>query len=394
MKTHFRLIILGGGAGGISTASSILSKKKDLKNEVLIIEPSDYHFFQPGWPLVGSGEMKPEETKKPTEKVIPKGARWMKAFVDGVDPVKREVTAGGTTVSYDFMVVAMGLELDFDSIKGAKDALGKNGVTTNYLYNFTGYTYESLKKTMTGNIVVSRPRSKIKGGVSAENSIFTMDDFIKKHDREVNIVFRSGRTEIFDVKKYSDSLKEQLEAKNIDYKLNEELIEVRGEAKEAVFKNHETGERHTVPFEMLVITPTMHGPAALNGSGLLDDGGWVDVDKHTMMHNTYTTVFSLGDAASLPTVKMGAAVREQYKILVDNLIERMDDKDPSHIYEGKTACPVATEYGELILAEFGYDKVPKETTFLDQSDDKKLFYQFKKNMLPFMYWYGLLKGKA
>ncbi|CAM4162004.1 NAD(P)/FAD-dependent oxidoreductase [Lacicoccus alkaliphilus] len=394
MKRHFRLIILGGGAGGISTASSILSKKKDLKNEVLIIEPSEYHFFQPGWPLVGSGEMKPESTKKPTEKVIPKGARWMKAFVDSVDPVKREVTAGGTTVSYDFMVVAMGLELDFDSIKGAKAALGKNGVTTNYLYNLTGYTYESLKNTMTGNIVVSRPRSKIKGGVSAENSIFTMDDYIKKHDREANIVFRSGRAEIFEVKKYSDSLKEQLEAKNIDYKLNEELVEVRGEEKEAVFKNHETGERHTVPFEMLVITPPMHGPAALNGSGLLDDGGWVDVDKHTMMHNTYTTVFSLGDAASLPTVKMGAAVREQYKILVDNLIERMEDKDPSHIYEGKTACPVATEYGELILAEFGYDNIPKETTFLDQSDDKKLFYQFKKNMLPFMYWYGLLNGKA
>ena len=394
MKTHFRLIILGGGAGGISTASSILSKKKDLKNEVLIIEPSDYHFFQPGWPLVGSGEMKPESTKKPTEKVMPKGARWMKAFVDSVDPVKREVTAGGTTVSYDFMVVAMGLELDFDSIKGAKDALGKNGVTTNYLYNFTGYTYESLKNTMTGNIVVSRPRSKIKGGVSAENSIFTMDDFIKKHDREANIVFRSGRTEIFDVKKYSDSLKEQLESKNIDYKLNEELIEVRGEEKEAVFKNHETGERHTVPFEMLVITPPMHGPGALKGSGLLDAEGWVDVDKHTMMHNTYTTVFSLGDAASLPTVKMGAAVREQFSILVDNLIDRMDDKAPSHIYEGKTACPVATEYGELILAEFGYDNIPKETTFLDQSDDKKLFYQFKKNMLPFMYWYGLLNGKA
>jgi len=142
MKSHFRLIVLGGGAGGISTASRILSKKKDLKNEVLIIEPGDYHFFQPGWPLVGSGEVKSEATKKPTEKVIPKGARWLKAFVDGVDPVKREVTAGGRTVSYDFLIVAMGLELDYKAIKGATESLGKNNVCTNYIYNLVDYTYE------------------------------------------------------------------------------------------------------------------------------------------------------------------------------------------------------------------------------------------------------------
>lgn len=394
MKTHFRLIVLGGGAGGISTASRILSKKKDLKNEVLIIEPGDYHFFQPGWPLVGSGEVKLEATKKETKKVIPKGARWMKAFVDSVDPVKREVKADGKTVSYDFMIVALGLELDYEAIKGAKESLGKNGVCTNYLYNYVEYTYESLENTTGGNILVTKPQSLIKGGVSAENSLFTMDDYIKKHDRDVDIVFRTGRSEIFGVKKYSDSLVEQLEAKNIDYKLNEELVEVDGDKKEAVFKNHETDETHTVPFETLIITPPMHGPSALKGSGLLDDEGWVDVDKHTMMHNTYTTVFSLGDASNLPTVKMGGAVRQQLPVLVDNLIERMDDKDPTHVYDGKTACPIATEYGELILAEFGYNKIPKETTFLDQSDDKKLFYQFKKNMLPIMYWYGMLNGKS
>lgn len=394
MKSHFRLIVLGGGAGGISTASRILSKKKDLKNEVLIIEPGDYHFFQPGWPLVGSGEVKSEATKKPTEKVIPKGARWLKAFVDGVDPVKREVTAGGRTVSYDFLIVAMGLELDYKAIKGATESLGKNNVCTNYIYNLVDYTYESLKSVRSGNIVVTKPLSLIKGGVSAENSIFTMDDFVKKHDRDVNIVFRSGRPEIFEVKKYSDSLMEQLEKKNIDYKLNEELIEVRGEEKEAVFKNHQTGELHVLPFEMLVITPPMHGPDALKGSGLLDAEGWVDVDPHTMMHKTYTTVFSLGDASNLPTVKMGGAVRQQLPILVDNLIERMNDEEPTHIYDGKTACPIATEYGELILAEFGYDKIPEETTFLDQSDDKKFFYQFKQNMLPYMYWYGMLNGKS
>lgn len=394
MKNHYRLIVLGGGTGGISAASRIIKKKKDLKNDVLIVEPDKYHYFQPAWPLVGSGEVKLKSTRKPMEKVIPKGADWLKGFVESVDPVKREVTADGTKVSYDFLIVALGLELDYDAIKGASASLGKNGVCTNYLYNLVEYTYHSLENVTKGNIIVTKPASKIKGGVSAENSLFTMDDFVKKHERNVNIVFRNGRSEIFEVKKYNDSLVDQLEEKHIDYKLNEELIEVKGEEKKAVFRNNMNGEKHTVPFEMLIITPPMHGPSCLKGSGLLDEEGWVDVDKHTMMHNTYTTVFSLGDSSSLPTVKMGGAVRKQLPVLVDNLIERMDDKEPTHKYDGRTACPIATEYGKLILAEFGYDRIPKETTFLDQSDNKKIFYQFKKNMLPIMYWYALLNGKS
>ena len=102
MRKHYKLVILGGGTGGISTASRILSKKKDLKDDVLIIEPDDYHYFQPAWPLVGSGDEKLDSTWKPMKKVIPKGACWLQAAVKNVDPVKREVTADDTLISYDF----------------------------------------------------------------------------------------------------------------------------------------------------------------------------------------------------------------------------------------------------------------------------------------------------
>ncbi|MCG1010448.1 NAD(P)/FAD-dependent oxidoreductase [Salinicoccus sp. ID82-1] len=394
MKQHYRLIILGGGTAGISTANRMLSEDKKLANDILIIEPQDHHYFQPGWPLVGSGEMKLESTRKPMSKVMPKGARWLQEAVRHVDPVKREVKAGNRIVKYDFLVVALGIELDYDAIEGARESLGKNGVCTNYIYDLVNYTYDTLQNVKAGNIVVTKPQSKIKGGVSAENSLFTMDEYVKDHDLDVNLVFRSGSNEIFPVKKYSDNLTAQLDEKGIDYKLEQELVEVRGEHKEAVFKDLGTGELHVIPFEMLIITPPMHGPSVLEDSGLLDPEGWVSVDRHTMMHNTYTTVFSLGDASSLPTFKMGSAVKEQMPILVKNLLERMDDKAPSHKYDGKTACPIATEYGHLILAEFDYNHMPEESTFLNQSDDKWLFYQFKKNMLPIMYWYALLKGKV
>ncbi|WP_411843234.1 NAD(P)/FAD-dependent oxidoreductase [Salinicoccus sp. HZC-1] len=394
MKTHYKLVILGGGAGGISTASRILGKNKKLKNDLLIIEPNDYHYFQPAWPLVGSGEVKLESTWKPMGEVMPKGSRWLQERVEKVDPTARVVTAGDYNIEYDFLVVAMGIELNYEAIEGLPEALGTNGICTNYLVDHVEYTYSTLKQVRSGNIIVTKPKSKIKGGVSAENSLFTMDDFLKKHERSADIIFRSGKPEIFEVKKYDDSLQKQMNGKHIDFELNEELSKIDAQTKEAVFENTETGKRTTIPFEMIVVTPPMHGPSVLNDSDLLDDDGWVDVDPHTMMHKTYTTVFSLGDSSSLPTVKMGGAVRKQVPVLVDNILDRMNDKDPSHEYDGKTACPIATEYGELILAEFGYDRIPEETTFLDQSDENIFLYQFKKNMLPIMYWYGMLKGKA
>src|SRR5699024_9101766 len=214
---------------------------------------------------------------------------------------KSEVSCNQTLIMYDFLIADLGIQLNYAAIKCARESLGHNGVCTNYLYNLVEYTYESLKNTKSGNIIVTKPEAKIKGGVSAENSLFTMDDFIKQQDRNVDIMFRSGREELFEVKKYNDSLISQMEEKHIDYKLNEELIEVKGKQKQAVFKNTYTGETHTIPFEMLVITPPMHGPSVLKKSCLLDQEGWVDVDKHTMMHKKYTTLFSLGDSSSLPT---------------------------------------------------------------------------------------------
>ncbi|UOB20781.1 hypothetical protein [Macrococcus armenti] len=51
---------------------------------------------------------------------------------------------------------------------------------------------------------------------------------------------------------------------------------------------------------------------------------------------------------------------KQLPILVDNLISAMKDKPLKAHYDGATACPVATEYGQAFIAEFGYDMKPKE----------------------------------
>ena len=55
----------------------------------------------------------------------------------------------------------------------------------------------------------------------------------------------------------------------------------------------------------------MSSPDVLKKSTLVNEGGWVDLNKHTLQHTKYSNVFGLGDCTSLPTSKTAAAAGQQ-----------------------------------------------------------------------------------
>ena len=393
MIKKYKVVILGAGAGGISTASRL--KNAGVK-DILIIDHADKHAYQPAWPLVGSGDENKKDTVKPMKKVIPKGIAYEQQKVKHIQSVERKVHLdNGEYVMYEYLVVALGIQLDFNKIEGLEDTLGKNGVCTNYLYDYLDYTYKTLKQTNDGNIIVTKPKSVIKGGVSPENSIFTFDEFVhdKKKDQP-HLIFKTGKDTLFPVEKYRAYIEKHLNNKDIEYGLNQELVKVDGKNQRATFKDLVALETYEVPFSMLLVTPPMSAPDVVKQSTLSDAEGWLDVDPNTLQHVRHLNVFGLGDCTNLPTVKMGAAVRKQVPILVKNLLSQMNNRPLSSHYDGATACPVATEYGQAFIAEFGYDMKPKESMPIDQGKTNPLLYQVKKRAIPFMYWHAMLKVKG
>src|SRR5690606_33232699 len=114
----------------------------------------------------------------------------------------------------------------------------------------------------------------------------------------------------------------------------------------------------------------------------------------TLQHRRYPNVFGLGDCSSLPTSKTAAAIRKQAPVLVANLKASMAGSPLTKRYNGYTSCPLITGYGSLILAEFDYDKLPNETFPFDQSKERWSMWLLKRFLLPFLYWQGMLKGRA
>ncbi|TDM02295.1 NAD(P)/FAD-dependent oxidoreductase [Macrococcus carouselicus] len=393
MSKQYKVVILGGGSGGISTASRLV--KAGIK-DILIVDHADYHAYQPAWPLVGSGAETKEHTRKKMKKVIPKGADFIQQKVTAIQPVERIIRLDNNSqLNYEYLVVALGIQLDFDKIDGLTETLGKNQVCTNYLYDYVDYTYQSLKKVKTGNVIVTKPATPIKGGVAPENSLFTFDEFFKKNKKNrPDLILKNAHDTLFPVEKYRRQIEQYIKQKGISYDLQHDLIAVDGPNQMATFKNLRTGEQYSMPFDMLLVTPPMSAPDVVKQSSLSDENGWLDVDMYTLQHVRHQNVFALGDCTNLPTVKMGAAVRKQAPVLAKNLIAQIKGKKLKARYDGLTVCPIATEYGQAIMAEFGYDMKPKESMPIDQSKTNPLLYQLKKRGIPLMYWQGMLKGRS
>lgn len=199
---------------------------------------------------------------------------------------------------------------------------------------------------------------------------------------------------IFAVDQYARTLEDATARRNIDVQLNQDLIEIRPESKEAFFQNIETGDQKTVKYDMLHVTPRMGPPDFVKNSPLAGEGGWADVDKHTTQHVRYPNIFALGDVSSLPTSKTGAAIRKQAPVTVANIRAMIEGKPLEAKYDGYTSCPLVTSYNSMVLAEFDYDKNLQESFPFDQSKERFSMMMLKKYGLPNLYWHGMLRGRV
>lgn len=394
---HYQILVIGGGNAGLSTASKLLIKDNSLK--IGIIEPSEKHYYQPAWTLVGGGTFDIDDTVKDEKDFIPKGATWIKDAVVSFEPEQNQVTCGsGDKYTYDYLVVAPGIQLDWGKVKGLKETLGKNGVTSNYKFELAPYTWELLRNFKGGNAIFTNPNTPIKCGGAPQKIMYLVGDYFLKNGlkSKSNIHFYSGGGVIFGIKKYADTLNEVIDRYGIQTHFKHNLVEIDGPKKLAWFENEE-GKRVEVKFEMIHVTPPQSAPDFIKNSPLAVPGnafGWVDVDKFTLQHNRYPNIFSLGDASSTPNAKTGAAVRKQAPVLVENLLHVMKGGSLTGKYTGYGSCPLVTGYGKLVLAEFDYDNNPMETFPFDQGKERWSMWMLKKHVLPWMYWHRILQGRA
>lgn len=393
----FDVVVIGGGSAGIGITASLLKRRSSLR--IAIIEPSDKHYYQPAWTLVGGGAYDIAATVRNMSEVIPVSAQWIQAAAAGFDPERNLVNlTDGRAIGYRQLIVCPGIRLAWEKIEGLKETLGKNGVTSNYAYELAPYTWSLVENLKEGKALFTQPPMPIKCAGAPQKAMYlSCDHWLRNHNLgKIDVEFNTAGAVLFGVADFVPPLMEYVKRYNAKLVFNSNLVKVDGVNKIAYF-DVKDAEGHVKqvekPFDMLHVTPPQVAPDFIRNSPLSDATGFCEVDQKTLQHPRYSNIFSLGDACSSPNAKTAAAIRKQIVVVAENVLAEKEDREFTTIYDGYGACPLTVEKGKVVLAEFGFGGKLLPSLPLKPTKPSTFAWFLKAKFFPWLYWNGLLKGR-
>ncbi|KAF9653090.1 FAD/NAD-P-binding domain-containing protein [Thelephora ganbajun] len=406
-KHKYKVVVIGAGTGGLVAANQVYNRFKAAgkplnPGDIAIIDPAEYHYYQPGWTLVASGLANKSKTRQPLSSLIPSHLSYIVDSVKSFEPKSSSITTSvGRRISYDNLVVAAGLQINWNAVQGLTKALAdpNSGVSSAYSYDTADKVWSDVQALRSGRAIFTQPAGIIKCAGAPQKVMWmawsTWENILKSGSN-IKTEFYTGMPTMFAVPKYSRALDELRIKRGIEASFGHNLVSVDSTAKKATFKKGD-GSVVEEEYTLLHAVPPMGPLDVIKGSSLADEAGWVNVDKNTLRHVEYGNVWSLGDSSNLPTSKTAAAITAQAPVLAENLFRVTDTGSIGKAgYDGYTSCPLLTGHGELMLAEFKYGLEPKETfaKYLgDQAKPRREYYYLKKNVFPFVYWNYMLRGQ-
>ena len=439
-----KIVIVGGGLAGMSTAARISNNMSNA--DITVIEPDPLSVsYQPGQTLVGAGIWDIDDIKYNRDDKLPSGVKLIKGSVTAFDPDNNKVTVDGKQeVSYDQMIIATGLMLNYAAIKGLDGvitssgtdnaAVKNSGVTKNGLHSI--YFQDGATETWKGfeeliakakahkgseklQAIFTHPNTPIKCGGAPKKIMYLMNSRLEEAGvrDKVELTFYPNGGGMFGIKDYHTAIVEQFKTRDFKWHYKHNLVEVDTAAKVATFDKHwkEKGaydedleeftmvtkhERVEVKYDFMHVTPPMKAPDVVASSAIGSKKGWVPVNKETLQHVKFKNVWCLGDVAAVPMGKTGGSARKQYAVLVDNLIASMEGKSLASKYDGYTVCPLITSIGTVMLAEFNWaskktgDGSNAASFPLDPTQERWIWWLLKVYALKPMTIIGMLGGRA
>lgn len=393
----YNIVIVGGGSAGIAVAASL--RKRNTQLSIAIIEPASKHYYQPAWTLVGAGEFDVAKTERNMVDCIPNNVTWLQTAATTFEPEHNLVNTDTLgTIHYQYLIVACGLTIDWQAIKGLSETLGKNGVTSNYRFDLAPYTWQLVQNLKSGVAIFTQPPMPIKCAGAPQKALYLSCSHWEQQGTLPNIKvdFDVAGAVLFGVKDYVPPLMQYIARYNANLSFNSALIEVDGPNKKAWFNVKDAQgniSRLEKTFDMLHVVPPQLAPDFIQKSPLANSAGWVDVNQTTLQHSRFSNIFSLGDVCSSPNAKTAAAARKQAVIVAENLLALSAKQEMTTLYNGYGSCPLTVEKGKIILAEFGFDGKLLPSLPWDSTIPRRSNWLLKKYGLPWIYWNCMLKGR-
>lgn len=396
-SSHHRVLVIGGGNGGISVAARLRRLGVD---DIALIDPNERHVYKPLLSHVAGGTARASETVRAQRDVIPDGVLWVRDSVTAIQPHSHHVElAGGATLGYDHLIVCPGIQFDWDRVPGLSAAMETPRVSSHYVYEGAAKMSALLRDLRSGTVVFTQPAGPASCQAAAQKPMYQACDYWRATGvlDDIRVVMVVPQDTSFGIAPIDGELDRRIADYGIELRTRSELLEVDAEAGEVVLGTPEGTER--IRYDVLNVEPPQSAPDWLKASELADpadQGGFVEVDTATLRHRRFDDVWALGDAAGTTNSKCGGALRKQTMVVAKNLAAVLRGDDPKWRYDGYGVCPVTVSRHSVVWAEFD-DKGELSPTipFLPRMyQESRLSWIFDRHVLPWVYWNLILTGRA
>ena len=341
------IVILGGGMGGIVAANELRKKLPD-EYKVILIDKRDSHFYYPSLLWVLAGERNPEQIVRKVDRLTRKGIEFHQACVDKINLTAKKVQAGGEVFNYDYLIIAMGADLNCGAIPGISAG--------QCLYELEGVLNirEKLKAFPGGKVFVVIAGKPYKCPAAPIEAALFLDTFFKGKKIRDKVELKLFTVEEGPMgvagPRISGEVRKMVEKKGIEYLPALKLTAIDQQNKDVTFDN---GQKHY--YDLLLVIPPLQAPEFVKAAGLPGESGWIPVNPQTL-ETKHPGVFAIGDITgikltngkSLP--KAGVFAHFEAEVVAANIISRIKGKKPAKEFTGGGACFLDTGKGSAGVA--------------------------------------------
>ena len=343
------IVVLGGGVGGL-VASNELRKRLGREHRIVLVDKETRHVFAPSFTWLMLGWRDPLRISRELGLLTKKGIEYVNAEVFEIDPGNRLVKTGAGDFAYDYLIVALGAELNPQAVPGLSEA-----AHTPYSLKGSVALRDALKGFDGGKVAVVIAALPFKCPAAPYETALLLEYAFKQRGIRDNVDLRVFTPETLPMPvagpAVGTAIKQFLDERSIGFHPQHKLSSVDPGKKEIAFENGQKAD-----FDLLVAVPPHRTPEVVRKSGLANEAGWIPVDGRTLK-TRFENVFALGDVTSislpgryrpdapLPLPKAGVFAHFQASAVADNIASGVQGGTARKEFGGRGYCFLETGYG-------------------------------------------------
>ncbi|MCL4323001.1 MAG: NAD(P)/FAD-dependent oxidoreductase [Candidatus Thermoplasmatota archaeon] len=374
-----KIAVIGSGAGGLITSSKLAKDLyKEIKNgevSITIFDKRTDQEFQPGYLEVAFRGTDPSKIRRPIDKLISPGVQVVHKNIEKVDLAERYVKTegdGGEKVDFDYIVISTGASPDNDQIDGLKEA----NMDFHTSANKSSLIYNQVSKIKSGRIVVGIGGVPYKCPPSPNESAFMLDEYFRKAGirDKVEITYVTPFTRIYSAETINEVIAPMYESRNI-----ESITVFNTDTVDSKKKEITSIEGETLKYDYLYLTPPHKTAGFLKESEIVDEDGWVKVDKKDMHITTYDNGFAIGDTTNIPISKAGVEAHLEGIVVANNITGDINGTGRAYKFTGRTQCSMETGFHKATFVVGTYDRPvekiqPSTMNYMEKKVMEKIYW--------------------